>query len=110
MFCTAQRGDGVLGLGMGVLVAVAFCAFEVGVEDGNWTGPDREGRKAYKGCIKIGNGRVYIKSDCTVRRRCNCYLLELEGILHLQAQTINTSTARVLPGFVEHCLQHVTEG
>jgi len=29
-----------LGLRMGVLVAVAFCAFEVGVEDGNCTGPD----------------------------------------------------------------------
>lgn len=36
------------------------------------------------GCIKIGNGRVYIKSDCTVRRGCNCYALELGGILHLQ--------------------------
>jgi hypothetical protein len=66
-FCTAQRGDGVLGLGMGVLDGVAFCAFEVGVEDGNWTGPDREWRDAYKDCIKIGNrtGIHKIRLYCT---------------------------------------------
>jgi len=58
-----------LGLGMGVLVGVAFCAFEVGVEDGNWTGADRDMKEAYKGCIKIGNwtGIHKIRLYCTKR-------------------------------------------
>jgi hypothetical protein len=61
-FSTAGRSDGVLGLGSGVLVGVAFCAFEVGVEDENWTGPYQERRTAYT-VVEIGNGRVYIKSQ-----------------------------------------------
>jgi hypothetical protein len=57
----ALREDGVLGARGGVLAGVASCDFEVGVEDEKWTGPDRERRKAYTGCIKIGTGQVYIK-------------------------------------------------
>jgi len=74
-FCTARRGDGVLSGSGGVLVGAAFCAFEVGEEDKNWIGPDpiKSGGEHIR-VVKIEIGRVYIKSDCTVRRRCKCYV------------------------------------
>jgi hypothetical protein len=45
MDCFARHGEGMvfLGLGKGVLVGVAFCAFEVGEEDENW---NRTGSRA----------------------------------------------------------------
>lgn len=67
------------GLGSGVLVGVAFCAFEVGEEDENWTGPYQERRTAYTGCRDWKRMGIHKKSDCTVSRRCNCYLLEFGG-------------------------------
>jgi len=52
--CFALHGERTvfLGLGRGSLGWCGICAFEVGEEDKNWTGPDRikRGREHLTGC------------------------------------------------------------
>jgi len=45
------------------------------------TGPGRieNGGTHIRIVSRLETGRVYIKSDCTVRRRCNCYLFGVWG-------------------------------
>jgi hypothetical protein len=74
-FCTSRRGDGVLGAREGESwLGWHFVLLRWERRTKNWTGLDQERRNAYTGCKDWK--RAYIKSDCTVRRACNCYVME----------------------------------
>jgi len=75
-FSTAGRSGGVLGARERSLGWCGICAFEVGEEDEKWTGPYQGRRTAYTGCRDWKRMGIHKKSDCTVLRRCNCYILE----------------------------------
>jgi hypothetical protein len=74
--CFALHGEGTVFLGLRRSLGWhGICAFEVGEEDKNWTGPDQEWRNAYTGC-KDWNRTGIHKNQNVLYEDCKGYVWE----------------------------------